>query len=99
MFVVSLEVGDEAAGSSLNSLSLFSVLSDDRLREPSLELINSFGSGFSNTLAGSGIASLVADSQEFLNGNGVALLEQVTDFLQTLESLIGVVHDQVVERV
>lgn len=74
MFVVSLEVRDEATGSSLNSLSLFSVLRDDlklvdynrgityRLREPSLELIDVLGSGFSDTLAGAGIASLVVDS-------------------------------------
>jgi len=62
VFVVSLEVRDEATGSSLNSLSLFSVLRDDRLREPSLELIDVLGSGFSDTLAGAGIASLVVDS-------------------------------------
>lgn len=98
MLIVRHEVRDEAASSHFRfSCFLVRVSAHNRLGEPSLELLNLLASGLSNCLVGGGVGSSIVDFKEFLDSNGVSFLEQVTDFLQSLESLVRVVHHQVVQ--
>lgn len=64
VFVIRLEVRDEAAGNnlSLNGLFSFSSVLGNRLGEPSLELFDLLASGFSYSLGRSSIGSSVVDS-------------------------------------